>query len=168
MLSIDLVNVQREALITRMRAFFKDEPRFVDHALDVLANAEAIRILEGGNPTVITAAALLHDVGIPSAERKYGSAEGKYQEQEGPPLARAIMTDVGLDDATIRHVCDIIADHHTGERMDSLEFRILWDADQLANIPDERDDETPQSRRRYIEQVFRTKAGRAIALDALA
>ncbi|MFW6146210.1 MAG: HD domain-containing protein [Planctomycetota bacterium] len=165
---MNLVDTQREVLIRRMRAFFHDNPRFVDHALDVLANAEAIRILEGGDATTITAAALLHDVGIPTAERKYGSAAGVYQEQEGPPLARAIMADLGLDTATIGHVCDIIADHHTGERMDSLEFRILWDADQLANIPDERDDETPAARRAYIQQVFRTTAGRAIALDALA
>jgi len=165
---MNLVDAQREALIARMRAFFRDAPRFVDHALDVLANAEAIRILEGGDATTLTAAALLHDVGIPTAERKYGSAAGTYQEREGPPLARAIMKDVGMDAGRIDHVCDIIADHHTGARMDSLEFRILWDADQLANIHDERDDETPASRRQYIEKVFRTKAGRAIALDALA
>ncbi|NLF32270.1 MAG: HD domain-containing protein [Planctomycetes bacterium] len=165
---MNLVDAHREALTARMRAFFNDDPRFVEHALEVLANAEAIRILEGGDATTVTAAALLHDVGIPTAERKYGSAAGKYQELEGPPLARVIMKDAGLDAATIDHVCNIIADHHSGKRMDSLEFRVLWDADQIVNIPNERPDEAPASRRRYIEKVFRTKAGRAIALDALA
>ncbi len=157
----------RETLTDRMKAFFAGDPRFVDHALQVLGYADRMRAVEGGDEDVVTAAALLHDVGIPESLRKYNSAAGKYQEIEGPPIAQKILDEVGLDAARVDHVCGIVADHHSGRNMDTLEFRILWDADQLVNIPNERPNDTADQLRRHIEAVFRTDTGRAIALERL-
>ena len=94
------------------------------------------------------------------AERKHGSAAGRYQEIEGPPIARRIMQDLALDDATLEHACRIIGSHHSARGIDTLEFRIIWDADWLVNLPDEFAGRGPQQLAAAIDRIFRTAAGR--------
>lgn len=150
----------REQLINAMKAVFGTDQRRIDHALAVLSHAEAIQSVEGGCPVVVTAAAILHDIGIQEAERKHGSAGGRYQEIEGPPIADRIMHKFGLDPSTIDHVNRIIASHHSAKDIDTREFRIVWDADWLVNIPDELAGADTQKLRQVIEKVFRTPTGK--------
>ena len=79
------------------------------------------------------AAALLHDIGIKAAERKHGSSAARYQEIEGPPVARRILYQVGFNAKDIEHVCAIVGSHHSGGKIDTIEFRAVWDADHLVN-----------------------------------
>lgn len=116
------------------REFAGDQPR-ITHALLVLERAEEIMRAEGGDPRVVVAAALLHDIGMRAAERKHGSTEAQYQELEGPPIARRIMKELGLDVTTVEHVCRIVGSRHSGGEVDTVEFRIIWDADWLVNLP---------------------------------
>lgn len=51
----------------------------ISHAKGVCAYAEELLKKEVGDPTVVIAAALLHDIGIHEAGKKCGSASGKYQ-----------------------------------------------------------------------------------------
>ena len=74
-----------DALIKEMRKVFGDDERRVRHAYRVLDFAEQILKGEQADPLVVRAAAVLHDIGIHEAERKHGSAAGKYQEMEGVP-----------------------------------------------------------------------------------
>jgi HD superfamily phosphodiesterase len=104
---------------------FGDDARRIAHAHKVLEYARMIRDREGGDEAVVVAAALLHDVGITIAEERHGSSAGPHQERYGPPLAREIMEKLGMAPMDVDHVCDIIADHHSGKRMDTPEFRIL-------------------------------------------
>ena len=145
----------REKLIQRMKDVFGEDEKRINHALAVLKYAEQIHKVEGGDSNVITAAAILHDIGIHEAERKYGSAAGKYQELEGPPIARNILKDEGFASETIEHVCKIIANHHTAINIDTLEFRVLWDADWLVNIPDELDLTQTYKLARFIKKISR-------------
>jgi len=151
-----------DRLIEAMKRHFGRDQKRITHALRVLEGAKAIMKVEGGDPKVILSAAVLHDVGIPAAEAKYGSAAGRHQEELGPPIAEAMMKELGLDLDTIDRVSQIIARHHRGG-LDSLEFKVIWDADWLVNLPDEfpRDDEP--ARKARIEKVFRTAAGKALA-----
>jgi len=158
----------REALLAEMKRVFGDDARRIGHALEVLGYAEQILSAEGGDPMVVTAAAILHDIGIHEAERRHGSAAGKYQQIEGPPIARAVLQKLGADSDRVEHVCDIIGQHHTLGGMDSLEFRIIWDADRLANIPEEQAGKPPAERLAALEWMCRTDAGRAIARQRIA
>ena len=107
----------------------------IDHGLAVLDYAEQIQAAEGGEPLIVRAGAILHDIGIHEAERKYGSSGGKYQEIEGPPIARKILAKYDLGKDVVQHICRIIANHHSAKDIDTIEFRIVWDADWLVNIP---------------------------------
>lgn len=145
------------------RVFDGDEGR-IDHALRVLAYAERIREGEGGDAFVVRAAAILHDIGIAEAERKHGSAAPKYQELEGPPVARGILEEVGAEADATDHVCRIVGSHHSAGDIDTAEFRAIWDADALVNIPsDPNFDPAGEGLPDVVERTFRTPTGLRIA-----
>ncbi len=154
----------RDKLIASMRELFGEDRRRIDHTLTVLAHAEAISESEPGSARVVVAAAILHDIGIPASEAKHGSSAAKYQETEGPPIAEEILRRLGVDGATIEHVCRIIANHHTARDIDTPEFRIVWDADWLVNLPGATGGK-PETLREKIDAVFKTSTGKARAED---
>jgi HD superfamily phosphodiesterase len=153
----------KEILIQKMKDVFGDDAKRINHALSVLRFAEKIQAVYGGDPVVITAAAVLHDIGIHQAEKKYGSAAGKYQEIEGPPIAEPILRNSGFPLEKIEHVCRIIANHHTAGNIDTPEFRVIWDADWLVNIPDECDKMSKDKLKEFIGKIFKTNFGKQLA-----
>ena len=146
-------------LIDRMKSEFGDDRKRVCHALRVLEFARGIQRADGGSLRVVVAAAILHDIGIPAAERKHGSAAAKHQEAEGPPIARRILEEAGLDESDTEHVCKIVASHHSGGLIDTPEFRAVWDADVIVNWLDGR-------RRRPSEAEMRERLRTKAGLDA--
>lgn len=152
-----------DRLIEEVKREFGDDFKRIEHALSVFENAGEILKAEGGDPKVVASAALLHDIGIKEAERKHGSSAAKYQEMEGPKIAERIMGEVGLDSETIDHVSKIVGSHHSARDIDTLEFRIIWDADWIVNIPEEYDVEEKDKLKGVIEKLFKTKTGRGIA-----
>ena len=156
-----------ENLVHEMKNIFGSDQKRIAHAMNVYNYAEQIRKVEGGDPLTIRAAALLHDIGILEAERKHDSAAGKWQELEGPPIAGRIMKKLDIDDSTIKHVCRITGSHHSAGDIDTLEFRILWDADWLVNIPDEMPDKPADELSELIPKIFKTAEGMRIARHEL-
>ena len=153
-----------ERIIHRMKLHFAGDHRRVDHALSVLQYAE--RIMGSGRGVsglVVRAAAILHHVGIPEAERNHGSLAGKYQDVEGAAVARGILEDLEVDPVVISHVCGIIANTHGPGDIDTPEFRIVSDADWLASIPEQYDTTDKAHMSELIEKVFRTVNGKRIA-----
>ncbi len=156
----------RGRLIARMEALFGDDRRRIDHALAVLAHAESIMAAQGGlDGLVVRAAAILHDIGIHAAERKHGSSAGRYQEIEGPPIARAILEELGVPGDQTDHVCRIVANHHSARDIDTPEFRVIWDADWLVNIPDEHDVTDTGRMTELVNAVFKTERGKTLARE---
>lgn len=152
-----------DQLITAMKAQFGEDQRRITHALKVLEYAKAILPTVTADPRVVFAAAILHDIGIQQAEHRHGSAAGKYQEMEGPPIARRMLLEIGVDAETIEHVCRIVGSHHSAGDIDTPEFRIIWDADWLVNIPDEYADSDTERLTSLVAKVFRTGAGKQMA-----
>ncbi len=146
-----------------MREYFGADQRRIDHALRVAGYAEEILRNEPGNLELVMAAALLHDIGIREAERKYGSSAGDLQEQEGPPVARNILSSLGYDGIFIDEVCAIIASHHSPGEIDTANFRVIWDADWLVNIPDEVGLDDRSRVEKIIDKVFLTATGKKVA-----
>jgi hypothetical protein len=149
-----------DKLIAAMKRVFGQDQKRIDHAFAVLGRAREILKQEAADPKVVMASAILHDLGIQEAEKKHGSSAGVDQEREGPAIARPILEQAGLDQESIAHVLKIIANHHTARDLDTPEFRILWDADWLVNLPEEFPNATPDELRRRIDQLFKTPAGK--------
>jgi HD superfamily phosphodiesterase len=153
-----------KSLIARMKSVFGDDSARIDHAMKVLGYAESIMDSSPGVCSlVVRAAAILHDIGIHAAEQKHGNSSGRYQEIEGPPIAREILESMSIDERTVDHVCRIVANHHSARDIDTPEFRIIWDADWLVNIPDEYDTSDSKRMSELINKVFKTQTGRTIA-----
>jgi thioredoxin type arsenate reductase len=157
------VAARREQLVQEMKTLFHNDQRRIDHALKVLEYAETILPEETADPLTVKAAAILHDIGIHEAERKHGSAAGRFQELEGPPIARRIMERIGIDDDTIDHACRIVGSHHSAGKMHTPEFHIVWDADWLVNIPEEHATADRDKLARLVDRVFKTEKGHKLA-----
>ena len=127
------------------------------------AYAEELNRTEKGDYNIIMAAGLLHDIGIHEAERKYRSNAGKYQEIEGPPIARTILEQVGMPGQQIDEICQIIAHHHTPGKLNTVNFKVLYDADWLVNLGDEFDTSDKAKLAGLIEKVFLTQSGKDMA-----
>jgi hypothetical protein len=153
----------RDELIDDMKFVFGDDQKRIAHALAVLGYAEQIFQAQGGQQEIVTAAAILHDIGIHQAELKYGSAAGRYQEIEGPPIAKKILEKYQIDQKAIEHVCKIIANHHSAKDIDTPEFMIIWDADWLVNLNEEFPYVTKTELQAIIDRLFKTRKGRQLA-----
>ncbi|MBN2183070.1 MAG: HD domain-containing protein [Sedimentisphaerales bacterium] len=155
----------REKLIDEMKKVFGEDTKRKNHALAVLDFAEKIQALEGGNALVIQASAILHDIGIQEAKRKYGSSGGKYQEIEGPPIAEKILKSCDVSAGVTRHILRIIANHHSVRDMDTTEFKIIWDADNLVNISEQLKCSGRNQTLESINKIFKTNTGRRMASE---
>ena len=152
-----------DKLINHMRNVFVSDSKRINHAFEVLNYAEKIQANEGGDALIVKAAAILHDIGIHQAEHKYNSNAGKYQEIEGPPIARDILKQEEIPDDAIEHICKIIANHHSARDIDTIEFRIIWDADNIVNLQDEFESFDKEKIKKIIKTRFKTKTGYHIA-----
>ena len=153
----------KEALLKAMEAYFKTDTKRINHALRVTGYAEELLKGEGGDYTIVIGVSLLHDIGIHAAEEKYGSTLGKYQEIEGPPIARQILTQLDFSPNQIEEICQIIAHHHSPGKINTQNFKILYDADWLVNLRDEYEIQDRNKLSNIIDQVFLTRSGQALA-----
>ena len=108
-------------------------------------------------------AAVLHDIGIRISEEKYHAFGGKYQQIEGPSIARELLTPLGFDEKLIERVCYLIAHHHEYQAMDGLDYQILVEADFLVNLFEENTNEAGIASAR--ENIFRTATGKQMLDD---
>jgi len=157
----------KEVAISKMKQLFGEDDKRVDHALKVLRFSE--EILQGENVTgkiaeTVMLTAILHDIGIHEAERKYNSNFGMYQEIEGPPIAKRMLREMGIRKRTIERVCYIIGGHHTPSKVDDVDFQILWEADLLVNIEESGlMTDKNMDLRTIISKNFKTATGKRIA-----
>lgn len=147
-------------VIQAMMEYLRGDLHEIEHFLKVYGYAKAIgemEALDRRTQEILEVAAVVHDIGIPLAEKKYGSCAGPYQEELGPAEARSLLEKLGLDEELIRRVCTLVGRHHTYTNVDGLDCRILLEADYLVNASHGK-----HSREAVLaakESFFRTKTG---------
>jgi putative nucleotidyltransferase with HDIG domain len=160
----------KDRVAVEMKRYFQYDFKRIGHATKVARYAERIVKQEGGDPAVVLSAAYLHDIGIAEAERKYGSAEAHdHHEQEGPPIARQILGRLRASEALIEEVCAIISHHHHPGQEESVNFKVVYDADLIVNM-EERQKEAPVEEgdlAASIDREFLTAGGRELARKVL-
>ncbi len=133
---------QREDLLKdrvaiEMKRYFGQDFKRIGHAANVARYAEQIVREEKGNPAVVLCASYLHDIGIHEAERKHNSTAARFQHKEGLPIAREILTRLGASEELIDEVCDIVGHHHQPRDEETLNFKIIYDADLIVNLEEQ-------------------------------
>lgn len=150
-------------LTRRMILYYSGDPKRIQHFLKVHAFAALIGRLEGVDGETLETletAALVHDIGIRVSEEKFGRCDGKLQEREGPPVAEALLTELGYSPERIARVSWLIAHHHTYDQISGPDYQILVEADFLVNAYE--DSLPPSAIRRMGEKVFSTKTGKRL------
>ena len=156
--------MEHAEVVRRMVLFDKGDARRIQHFLKVYMFAALIGKMEGLPPEqqeILEIAAILHDIGIIPAEKKYGTSNGKLQEQEGPAYARALLQEAGgYPSELIDRVCFLIAHHHTYEGVDGSDWQILLEADFLVNSFEKNMPE--EAIKKMRSRVFKTGSGIAM------
>ena len=134
--------------------------RRISHALKVHSFAEYIADKENCDAEtrmIICIAAILHDIGIHNAEKKYNSNAGNYQEIEGPPVADELLRTVDIPEYVHYRVLFLVGHHHSYDKIDAIDFQILVEADFIVNIDE--DCMKGSAIESLKKTIFRTKAG---------
>lgn len=165
----DRDDLLKDRVAVEMKRYFGHDFKRIGHAANVARYAEQIIREEGGNPAVVLCAAYLHDIGIHEAERKHKSTAARYQHQEGPPIAKGILTRLGANKALIEEVCDIVGHHHHPRDEETLSFKIVYEADLIVNFEEQQKER--DIRREHvggiIEKKMFTDTGKRLAREAL-
>ncbi len=111
-----------------------------------VAHGYAMLLLEkeGGNRKIVEPAIILHDVGWSALKPEdithaYGlTATGanarklnRIHEVQGARIAQEILANLGYDTATIHPIVNIIERHDSGKNPDTIEEKLVKDADKL-------------------------------------
>ena len=154
---------QLEELCECMIEYYEGDPKRIQHFIKVHSFAAMIGQKENLDETtqfILEAAAYTHDIGIKPAEEKYGSCDGKLQEQEGPIVAQKMLSEVGIENYMIERICYLIGNHHTYDHVEGMDYQILIEADFLVNMLE--DDMSERSIRKAYEQIFKTESGKKL------
>ena len=150
-----------EELALAMIDYNNGDPKRIQHTTKVHAYASMIGKFEGLDEDtlfILESAALVHDIGIRASEKKYGHQNGKLQEQEGPAVARELLTRLsGFTDQQIERICWLVGHHHTYHVCEDLDYQILIESDFLVNLFE--DEESPNAIRAVRKNIFRTESG---------
>ena len=159
----------RNQVAIEVKRYLKGDFKRIGHATRVARYAERIGKEGRGNLAVILTASYLHDIGIKEAEQKHNSTAVRYQEEEGPPVARGILSRVGAAEELIEEVCDIIGHHHHPRAEKTVNFKVVYDADTLVNLEEKQKDSPIEAEKlaRIIERSFMTESGRNLARSVL-
>jgi hypothetical protein len=153
--------VQR--VLIGMVHYFGSDIKRISHALKVYGFAQSLIAgegIEGDQKQVTELAAILHDIGIKEAVRKHNSSEARFQELEGPAVAREILSGNGITGELADRVCYLVGNHHSYQKIDGPDFQILVEADFLVNIHEGyiKPDAAPT----VVNSYFKTKTGREL------
>ena len=150
-------------LINKMIDYYSGNPRRIQHFLKVYEFAKLIGERELNDSKlldILEIASIVHDIGIKAAEEKYGDCKGKHQEEEGPVIARKMLSKLNFEQNKIERVCFLIGHHHTYTNIEGMDYQILVEADFLVNFYE--DNTSEEDIKSVYEKIFKTKAGRKI------
>lgn len=157
-------SIDNNPLILRMMEYYTGDPKRIQHYTKVYTYASMIGAAEHlpeETQHILETASIVHDIGIKIAEEKYHSSAGPYQEKEGPAAARAMLTELGYEEAVIDRVCYLVGRHHTYTDIDGADYQILVEADFLVNLYESQADRAAIEN--AVARIFKTKAGTQMA-----
>jgi hypothetical protein len=146
-------NVLCNTLVEDMKKICVNDQQRIDHAAKALHFAEQIQPHEGGDPLIVKAAAILRD-----ADMRTNS-----DESHEPVMARDVLEKHGIDAKVVEQIALIIAALQDEKEIDSVEFRIVFDAELLAKSENGFGGKSKEEIDEAIDKTFKTNQGKLIA-----
>lgn len=138
----------------------------IAHLVKVHSYARTIGILENISSKdlfILESAAILHDIGIKVCEEKYGRCGGKLQEKEGPKVALKILEKLEYERDDIDRILFLIANHHTYDGIDGIDYQILIESDFLVNLEEE--NTQIKAVKKIYKKIFKTSSGKRLCCN---
>ena len=152
-----------ETILREAVAYDSPDVKRINHFLKVYSFAKMIgegEHLSQKEQYILEIADVLHDIVIRESEKKYGSCDGKYQEIEGPIIAKDLLGRLGVENEVVERVCFLIGHHHTYDQVDGPDYQILIEADFFVNAYEGGMD--VDAMRNVYERIFRTETGKEL------
>ena len=92
---------------------------------------------------------------------KYGRADGKLQEKEGPSIVRTFLADSGMTEARVERIAYLVGHHHTLTGIDGMDYQILIEADYLVNASEKT--YSPANVQNFMNTSMKTESGKKLA-----
>ena len=150
-------------IMEKMIAFSDGNFHDIDHLIRVWAYSKTIGEQEGLDAQtqfILEVAAITHDIACPLCREKYGSTNGKYQEQEGEVMVRDFLAGTGMSEEQIERVAYLVGHHHTFVDIDGLDYQILVEADYIANATE--NGYSLKNVENFMQKIMKTKSGNRI------
>lgn len=152
-----------KSLLMEMIRYYEGDAKRIQHFIKVHAFAKMIGELEQVEKDameILEAAAYVHDIGIKTAESKFGKCDGKLQEQEGAAEAKKMLERLGFEDDVIERICYLVGHHHTYTDIDGIDYQILVEADFLVNLYE--DHASKEAVAAVYKRIFKTCSGKQL------
>jgi hypothetical protein len=153
----------KEIITLAMKEHCSGDKERIDNALKVLRFVEDILEHEEGNPKVVIAAGILHNIGLHEVGKEPERAKESDQEKDNLPTVRGILERSGSKAEVIEEVCQIIENHHHPENINTLNGKIVYDAVRLVNGGLTYDTEDKENLKKIINEGFFTATGKRTA-----
>lgn len=118
-------------------AFFGKDSKDLAHALNVLKYVQLLLPEVAPDDWArfrAEAAALVHDIACPLCREVYGECTGDLQEQKSELILDLFFEKHDLPPQQVKRIIWMVCHHHTPEASDESDFRLLIEADLLANV----------------------------------
>ena len=141
-------------------AFFGKDSKDLAHALNVLKYVQLLLPEVAPDDWArfrAEAAALVHDITCPLCREVYGECTGEQQERESLYVLSLFFDCLDLPPLQVERIIWMVSHHHTPEASDEPDFRLLIEADLLANLQEQNIDLFDL--RQLAVRTMRTKTG---------
>ena len=150
-------------IMEKMIAFSDGNIHDIDHFIRVWTYARTIGELENldrETQFLLEVAAITHDIACPLCRVKYGNTNGKYQEEEGIPMVKEFLSDIGIAEEVIDRVAFLVGHHHTFSGIDGIDYQILIEVDYIANATE--NGYGQESVVNFMQKIMETEGGKQI------
>lgn len=159
----------KDRVAVEMKRYLGANFKRIGHAAKMAGFAEKIGKKEKANLPVVLCAAYLYDIGVKQALEKYGSDTPECIEKESPAVARALMEKMGAKQDLIHEILGIVGNHQRPAGHESLNHKIVYDADQLAYMSacEQKAEVEDHEFADKLDRIFLTAAGKELAKQVL-
>lgn len=160
----------KDRVAVEMKKYMGTDFKRIGHAAKAAGYAEKIAKKERASLPVVLCAAYLCNIGIKNTLENHPSDAPGVIGRESSKVAGELMEKLGAGQALIDEILEIVGSHGRPEETDSLDKKVVHDADTLAHMVacEEKKGLDPDELSAKIDTVFLTAAGKELAKQVLA
>jgi len=143
--------------------FASTDPSQISHTEAVHNFSQLLSQLENYDEhrlCLVEMSALLHDIGCPNAQLKYGNTKAPNQEKEGELLASEMLTEYPMEDKDKQLISEVVGLHHHHKSLQEMGFDVLVEADLIVNMLEGY--YKPEQAKTLFENMVTTESGKSL------